>query len=301
MEQQANDLSKTRYTNSMSFHCLENLHETSMDLSLIHCGREQCHPLHSWHGRREEYIIHFVISGRGSFTVNGRTAEIGLGEMFLICPDQDVSYTADADDPWQYAWIGFDGMRAENIVQHCGFTPQQQTLEVSSLESILRCIDKILENRLQTFSNDLKRKSCLLDLLSRLVDQNTQRSSLRLESEKDTQSIYVHHAVEYIRAAYADGINVTDVANHVGISRTYLNNTFQKDLGISVQKFLIDFRLHRAANLLLSTTRLVSEISEAVGYDDPLAFSKSFKKKFGTSPRQYRELRQTLDQYHEKQ
>ena len=47
--------------------------------------------------------------------------------------------------------------------------------------------------------------------------------------------------------------NVTDIADYIGISRTYLNHVFQKELGISSQKFLMDFRLHKAASLLTSS------------------------------------------------
>ena len=70
---------------------------------------------------------------------------------------------------------------------------------------------------------------------------------------------------------------------------------------MSIQKFLIDFRMHKAASLLVGTADTVKEISMAVGYEDQLTFSKAFKKKFGVSPKYYREHKSTAIHYSEKQ
>ena len=72
------------------------------------------------------------------------------------------------------------------------------------------------------------------------------------------------------------------VADNIGISRAYLNSSFQKELGMSAQTFLIDYKMHKAASLLVSTSLSVKEIANNVGYEDQLVFSKAFKKKFGT-------------------
>ena len=57
----------------------------------------------------------------------------------------------------------------------------------------------------------------------------------------------------------------------------------------------------KAANLLVSTNDTIKEISRAVGYEDQLAFSKAFKKKFEMSPKNYRTFRGTTVLYNEKQ
>lgn len=89
------------------------------------------------------------------------------------------------------------------------------------------------------------------------------------------------------------GIGVSDIADSIGITRSHLNHVFQQELNISIQNFLIDFRMHKSANLLVSTTLSIKEISNQVGYHDQLVFSKAFKKKFGVSPKSYRTGRNT--------
>ena len=55
-----------KYTDSATFRCLENLKEGSLDISLIHTGKEHCPPGHICSMPRDEFIIHFVLNGTGS-------------------------------------------------------------------------------------------------------------------------------------------------------------------------------------------------------------------------------------------
>jgi len=153
-----------------------------------------------------------------------------------------------------------------------------------------------------TFVNDLRREAWMLMLFSRLVENHQKLSQKRIsESNNYSTKVYVELAIEHIKYYYQDGINVSDIAGHLGISRAYLNCAFQKELGMSIQKFLIDFRMHKAANLLVSTPDAIKEISSSIGYEDQLNFSKAFKKKFGMSPKNYRLHKATTILYSEKQ
>ncbi len=291
-----------KYTDSVTFRCLEHLRGTSLDLALIHAGREQCQPMQISMGEREEYILHFVLSGKGFYSVNGSTYAIGSGQMFLIHPGEYVSYGADAADPWYYAWIGFNGVRADTILKQCGFLSKNMVLPLPVPKDILECINNILDCKTLTFAGELCREAWLLMLFSKLIDYHAQRRNKRMpEHSNYASSVYIELAIEHIKNYYGDGSNVSDIAEHIGISRAYLNHIFQKELGMSIQKFLIDFRMHKAASLLVSTPYSIKEISRAVGYEDQLAFSKAFKKKFEVSPKNYRSFKETTVLYNEKQ
>lgn len=84
--------------------------------------------------------------------------------------------------------------------------------------------------------------------------------------------------------------SVSDIADHVGISRTYLNRLFHQKYNSFVQDFLMNFKLDKAAFLLIYTEMPVKEISLKTGYRDPLVFSKAFKAKFEVSPKYRQEL-----------
>lgn len=295
----------TKYTNSAAFHCLENLEENSLDLNLIHTGKEHCIPGHIYSGIRNEYIIHFVLSGSGFYSTDdsNNTWPLSAGQMFVIYPNEHVTYGSSKHDPLSYAWIGFRGMRAETLLKQCNFSKGKRILPSPDSSDILKFIDQILKHKALTKANDLVREANLLLLLSYLIEFHTKNMHKDEKEDYDYSSnVYVSLAIEHIKLMYSKGISVQDIAEHIGISRAYLNRAFQKELNLSVQKFLINFRMHKAASLLNSTNMSVKEISTAVGYDDQLAFSKTFKKKFGVSPKNFRSYDPLpMDTYAEKQ
>lgn len=291
-----------KYTNSANFRCLEHLRETSMDLYLIHAGKEECFAGHTCPPHtREEYIIHFVLSGKGTFKTHGITYHLQANEMFLINPDEEISYQADNDDPWYYCWVGFNGIMTKKLLNSCGFSKKTPVLPINNVEMALSYVSQILDASHLTFNHEIKRKAFLLSLFSHLIDSYQDLNTSSKNKYEHNSNIYVAQAIDYIELHHSLGINVSDIADYIGISRAYLNRTFQKELGLSVQRFLVDFRLHKAANLLVSSNASVNEIADAVGYDDPLAFSKAFKKKFNFSPKNFREHKDIVRHYQEKQ
>ena len=83
-----------KYTDSATFRCLENLKEGSLDISLIHTGKEHCPPGHICSMPRDEFIIHFVLDGTGFYSAGGQTwsltpvpvntLEIGLEKLWSV-------------------------------------------------------------------------------------------------------------------------------------------------------------------------------------------------------------------------
>ena len=113
--------------------------------------------------------------------------------------------------------------------------------------------------------------------------------------EREGTNSYVTQAVDYISSHYMHNITVSDVAAQIGISGTYLNRLFKQTYNLPAQEFLMDFRMRKAAHLLVNTTQPVKEISLDIGYRDPLVFSKAFKKRFDVSPQNYRLYKQELE------
>ena len=84
-----------KYTDSATFRCLENLKEGSLDISLIHTGKEHCPPGHICSMPRDEFIIHFVLDGTGFYSAGGQTWSLTPGQMFVIYPNEPVTYGAE--------------------------------------------------------------------------------------------------------------------------------------------------------------------------------------------------------------
>ena len=90
--------------------------------------------------------------------------------------------------------------------------------------------------------------------------------------------------------------NLTDPAYDLtGFLRTlpfssdYLNRLFKKEIGTTPHKFLMDRRLQAAADYIaVSENCVISEVAEICGFNEPLYFSRMFKKKYGVAPSYYR-------------
>lgn len=95
-------------------------------------------------------------------------------------------------------------------------------------------------------------------------------------------------AVEFIQNNYCNPIHITDIADYVCINRSYLYTLFQKELGVSPQDYLSNYRLTQASELLVITDISIESVAFSCGYSDPLVFSKAFKAKYGTTPSRYR-------------
>ena len=83
-------------------------------------------------------------------------------------------------------------------------------------------------------------------------------------------------------------IQVTDVAEFVGFTRSYFCASFKKKTGMTPQEYLIQTRIARAKQLLANPDLRIMDIAPQVGYDDPLHFSKAFHRCCGMSPKEYR-------------
>ena len=283
-------LGTTKYTHGDDYLCLEDLRGISTEITLVHMGKESCKPYHVFSGVREEYIIHFILSGRGFYSANGNTWSLSGGQLFLIQPNDTVVYCSDRNEPWSYAWIGFRGSETKSILKQCGFTKNNLVLPSPASDEFLGCFDELFEHVSLSYADGLYRDSVLLKLLSTLCRSYSQLSRKEdLGQNSGSGNAYVNQVIDYINEMYMKGISVADIANHIGISQAYLNHIFQEELNLSVQNFLIDFRLYKAAMQLVNTSLSIKEISHLVGYRDPLVFSKAFKRKFEVSPKQYRD------------
>lgn len=81
------------------------------------------------------------------------------------------------------------------------------------------------------------------------------------------------------------------LAQAINLSQGYLSALFKTIFGVPFQDYLVSMRLERSKILLLSNSYKVYEIAEKVGFDDPNYFSTSFRKHFGLSPNQFRQVK----------
>lgn len=98
----------------------------------------------------------------------------------------------------------------------------------------------------------------------------------------------VFDCVQFITRHVNEPIQVSDVANHVGRSRSYLTGKFKNELGFDISSFIMRCKLEEAKSLLTTSDKSLSEISYYLCFSTQAYFQNVFKKKFGLTPAQYR-------------
>ena len=269
--------------------------ENFVDLGLYQFGKEQCEPAHSFGPvSRNHYLFHYVLSGTGRLMANdskGQTQEyqIKSGQGFMIFPKQINTYIADNELPWEYTWIEFDGLRAKEIIELAGLTPDHPVYHASSKE--LRELMK--DEMLYIAEHGNESPFHLIGHLFLFIDYLSRSSvTMHLSSSGKVRDFYIKEALNYIEQNFQNDISVEGIAQFCGLNSTYFGRIFKGAVGKSPQEFLLSYRMTKAAELLKLTRLSISDVGNAVGYPNQLHFSRAFKNTYGVSPREWRSQNQ---------
>lgn len=264
---------------------LQLLESKFKEFHLCFCGYAECEPFHSYGpASRPNYIIHYILEGKGSYQVGEQKYYLKKGQGFLIEPESLTFYQADGQEPWKYLWIGFGGTGAAKLIQDIGLNSKQLVFQCDSGEELKQIVFSMLKHTKSSTSNVYYLQGRLFDIFSVL----TRDSIVDLFEETRKKSAYVQEAIIYIRNHYSEGISVADVAEALNVNRSYLYTVFKESLELSPKEFLTKFRISRAKEQLSLTEQSVEYISCSCGYRSALVFTKAFKQEVGMTPSQFR-------------
>lgn len=259
------------------------------DFYLCFCGYAKCDPLHSFGpGVRPNYVIHYILEGEGIYHVDGQKFRLQAGQGFIIEPNILTFYQADQHHPWSYVWVGFSGPRAPEYLSYLGFNHNHLIFKSSETKRIRDLVFQMLRSNQNTPKNEFYLHGLFFEFFSCLIDENAPRQQEDLNHDRETTNRYLREAIAYIQQHFAEGLRVSDLANHVAVSRGYLYQIFNETLGMSPKQYLTNFCMTRATELLTLDDEPVEEVAKKCGYPNPIAFSALFRKRMGTSPTQYR-------------
>lgn len=154
------------------------------------------------------------------------------------------------------------------------------------------------------FDSDREKIETLLRLISESCNSNAINNSIfslnlakelliytirnhRSDIGNSIRDIKTELAVLYIYSHFKQSVSLEETAAYVHFSSNYFYHSFQKNTGISFQKFLHNLRLDYAMNLICYTDLSICDICFECGYNSAQYFSTSFRKKFGKSPKNF--------------
>ncbi|MCF0115000.1 MAG: helix-turn-helix transcriptional regulator [Erysipelotrichaceae bacterium] len=102
------------------------------------------------------------------------------------------------------------------------------------------------------------------------------------------QDDYYNTALRYIQEHIEDKIEITDLADYLGISEIYLYKIFKKHTGESPQQFIIRYRIHQSTHYLANPNIPIKKIADMLGFSSASHYSVIFKKYMNETPAAFR-------------
>ncbi len=228
-----------------------------------------------------ETVVLLCVAGRGSVTIAGEVHHLSSATAIAIIAGAPHSYQASEDDPWTIWWLHVRGTDAEELaVQTLG--RQSPVTRLRSLDRVVALFDELvtsLERRLSP-PQLLLASGIAWNLLTRIA----------ADSIVPSEGSPLERAMRYLETRVDGNIQVSELAALVGMSPSHLSALFRQATGSGPAAFHTSLRMSHARNLLDTTSLPVREIAAAVGYADPLYFSRHFRRLHGLNPTAYRSL-----------
>jgi sigma-54 dependent transcriptional regulator, acetoin dehydrogenase operon transcriptional activator AcoR len=111
---------------------------------------------------------------------------------------------------------------------------------------------------------------------------------LRSTSEGGLPRYKIRRVTEFIHARIEGPINLDDLAQVAGVSRSHFHRQFKKSLGMTPHDFVLQTRVERAKELLLDSDDAVANVAARVGFTDQSHFSSAFRRQTSMTPLTFR-------------
>ncbi len=266
-----------------------NYHST--ELNLLNCGEQKC-PLSYSVGPvlLQKNLIHYVISGKGTVSIEDKTYEVSRCQGFVFFPGKSAYYRADCNEPWHYVWVAFQGARADELLKRSGLSIINPVFNYKLPDNTIpELVRKMIENVSAIEGRDEYLNGLLYMFFGKLIENyNLNKQKNVNESGKQHSKKLFYKAVDYIYKSIPMKIKVSDVAEYIGIDRSYLFLLFKQNAGISPQEYIINVRIELFCKLISEQTISIKEGALSAGFTDMAYFSKLFKKRKKITPKQFK-------------
>ena len=236
---------------------------------------------------RIDYQLLYIVSGKAHFYFDGNERIVQAGRMVLIPPRMEQKYEYFGEEKPEVYWVHFTGSDVKNILRKYEI-PMDDPVFYSGASSVYSYIFKEMINELQTCRTGYE------ELLSMYLQQIFLLVQRTRQERKPTVSTYIQEEMEYARRYfnehYNEPISIQESAESRNMSVCYFQRNFKQIVNHTPMQYLLTIRVNNAASLLETTDYSMAEISAIVGYEDPLYFSRVFRKLKGMSPSDYRKL-----------
>ena len=234
----------------------------------------------------EEFQLIYIVQGGGIFESKsfGKTT-LREGSMVFLFPGEWHRYKPFKKTGWTEYWMGFTGKFGKHLLKHNYLNPQHPILQIGHNEEVIRLYHQIFRLfQEETIGYQQHVSGVALHLLG-------VASSIKAKKGKrigHIEKIIARSKLILLEKAFTQ-ITPEEVAESLNISYSWFRKLFKTYTSFSPKEYIIELRITRARQLLLTTNKPIKEICNELGFNSQYHFCKLFKKKTNLSPTEFRQ------------
>lgn len=242
--------------------------------------------LPTWRPRgRLDFQLLYIASGKAHFHFKGKEEIVTAGHMVLYRPKEEQKYEYYGEDQTEAYWVHFTGGNVTNILRSYGLTDDKKVFYCGSgieyqgiFRNMINELQMCRENYAEMLEMQLRQ---IFIMLNRFFSTTQKTDNIRVAEEIDKATLYFNEH-------YNDDISIDEYADNNHMSVSWFIRNFKQCTGFTPMQYILSKRIYHAEILLQDPNYNITEISQIIGYDNPLYFSRIFKKAKGLSPSDYR-------------
>jgi AraC family transcriptional regulator, arabinose operon regulatory protein len=228
-----------------------------------------------------ENILIYCIDGSGNLAVQGKEYSLSGNSWFIIPAHEPHMYYANEKNPWSIYWIHFGGPKANHYAQYFGKVTELHEANTTFLLNRITLFNEILTTLEAGFSSD-SLEFANMNLSSLLASFFYAQKFASVKGFHSNNP--VDRAILFMQRQVYKCLKIRDIADHLQMSESHFSKIFRNQTGASPIDYFIHLKMQEAMRLLSNTSLRVKEVAFALGYDDPLYFSRVFSRHTGMSP-----------------
>ena len=235
---------------------------------------------------RRDYQLLYILEGKAHFYFESGEIIVNKGEMVLFRPREPQSYFYFPKDKCQAFWVHFTGSDVDKILDYYKL-PNDTNIFYSGSSPVYQWLFEQMIRELQLCRANYKE---LLTMLLRHIFLLVNRY-LKENGKSGVDALNdIERSIQYFNENYTKDINIDEYAKSLHVSTCWFNRRFKQVTKITPLQYILSLRLSNAKMLLETQDYNVTETSYAVGFHNPLYFSRLFTKHIGMPPSEYKAL-----------